>query len=712
MDSETLYAVPSFLGVVLSLALTGLVLTRFQRAPVHWAFAASMMALALTQVGNGVGLLDDSPLEVLRWRRLALAGEILMPVGWLVFSLTFARSNAQALLREWRGALTAAGLLTALFLALAGSRRMFTLGFPWESGSVYVALGPSGVVFAFLYLVAQVLILANLEQTWRHADESTRWSLKFPLFGLGLLCVFFIYQSAELLLYRTWNPGLAWLSGAVSVVACMLIGYGFMRRPLPDVGIYVSRRVLSDSLTFLIIGGFLVVIGLVAQAIRYSGITGKVSLSTLFVFIAVLGLVLALSSHDVRLSLGRFVERHFSPHKYDYRARWMEVTEAIGTHGTPEQVADRVFQILRGLWGPRRLSVWVTTDTERDTWVRIGAHNVPEAPDRLEGTGEVKAWIKHHEGPLALTGPAGSPSYEMMPPSLSQIMKAAGAAVMVPLKAGGQAIGWFTMGPAVGGRSYDQQDLDLLRSIAAQVADRLQDLLLAEKLATAREMEAFYEYTTFFLHDLKNFTATLSLVTQNAERHGSDPGFQQAAMNTVRATVQKMTTLIGQLTALSRDPTPKRVRLDLNAMVDEVLKGFDRSAGARLASQIQPVPTVEADPEQLQQVLLNLILNAREAVDTEGSIVVRTDAEGDTVRLVVEDNGRGMDRATVAKLFRPFRTAKGRGLGIGLYQCRKIVEAHQGMLEVDSEPGKGSRFIVRLPALREEKQKERVNVHG
>ncbi len=701
MSSQDLYSLPSFLSVVLCLALAGLVLARFQRTPVHWALAAALLSLGLAQAGNGFSLMADSSLEELRWRRVALAGEILMPLGWLVFSLTFARSNAQALLRDWRGRLSAAGLLTVLFLALVGSERMFTLVFPWDSTTAYVGLGLSGVVYACLYLVAQVLILANLEQTLRHADESTRWSLKFPVFGVGLLCVFFIYQSADLLLYRIWHPGLAWLSSAISVTACTLVGYGLMRRPLPDVQIYVSRRVLSDSLTFLVVGVVLVGMGLVAQVIRYSGITGKVSLSTLFVFMAILGVALTLSSHNVRLALGRFVERHFFPHKYDYRVRWMEVTEAIGAHGAPEQIAERVSQILRGVWGPRRLSVWVTMDMERDAWARIGVHNVPDTPDRLEGAGEVKAWIERQNGPLVFTDSAGSPSYEVMPPSLGQVMKDAGAALITPLKAGRQVIGWITMGPTAGGRPYDQQDLDLLRSIAAQVADRLQHLLLAEKLAIGREMEAFYEYSTFFLHDLKNFTATLSLVTQNAERHGSDPSFQRAAMDTVRATVQKMTTLIGQLTALSQDPRPKRVRLDLNAMVDEVLKGFDRSAGARLLCETQPVPPVEADPEQLQQVLLNLVLNAREAVDPEGAITVRTTAEGETVRLVVEDNGCGMDRATVAKLFRPFRTAKGRGLGIGLYQCRKIVEAHQGVLEVDSEPRKGSRFTVRLPAHRE-----------
>ncbi len=705
MSSQTLYAVPSFLGLVLSLALAGLVLARFQRTTVHWAFAAAMVALGLAQLGNGLSYLADSPEGILRWHRVALAGEILMSVGWLVFSLTFARSNAKALLHDWRGALAVAGLVTTVCLALIGSDQMFALVVSEEIERPYLVLGPLGVGYACAYLISQVLILANLEHTFRNATEIMRWRLKFPIFGLGLLCMYFLYQMTDLLLYRIWHPGIALLSGMVSVVACLLIGYGLLRRPLRDVQIYVSRRILSGSLTFLIIGGGLVVTGLVAQFIRYADIPDKESLSTLFIFISVLGLVLALSAHNVRLALGRFVERHFFPHTYDYRVHWMEVTEAIGGPGTPEQIAERVMQVLRGIWGPRTISIWVTMDWERDTWMRIGIYPVHEAPSRLDGTGQVKVWLEAQSAPLVVhTKRPGSPGQERIPPALSRFLQAERTVLVIPLKAGPQAIGWITLGPKSGGRPYDQQDLDLIRSIAAHVADRLQHLLLAEKLTMAREMEAFYEYTTFFLHDLKNFTSSLSLIVQNAERRGGDPEFQRAAMETVRATVQKMTSLIGKLTVLSRDPQPKRVSLDVNSIAAEVVKGFDRDAGARIVFETRPVPAVGADAEQLQQVLLNLVLNAREAVGADGTITIRTESDNATVTLSVEDNGCGMDHETIAKLFRPFRTAKGRGLGIGLYQCRKIVEAHQGRLEVDSVPGKGSRFIIRLPVIFSESQ--------
>ena len=201
-----LYALPPFLGLILSTALSSLVLARLKRTPVHWGFAAAMAALAVAQTGNAFSLLAESPQQLLGWRRVAVAGEILMPMGSLLFSLTYARSNAEALLREWRGWLWAVGLLSAVFLGFVGSDRFFMLT-PGDTETGYIALGPIGLIYACVYIVAQVLILANLEQTFRHADETTRWSVKFPIFGLGLLCVYFTYQASVLLLYRAWTFG-------------------------------------------------------------------------------------------------------------------------------------------------------------------------------------------------------------------------------------------------------------------------------------------------------------------------------------------------------------------------------------------------------------------------------------------------------------------------------------------------------------------------
>jgi putative PEP-CTERM system histidine kinase len=402
-------------------------------------------------------------------------------------------------------------------------------------------------------------------------------------------------------------------------------------------------------------------------------------------------------SAQLRQALSRLVERNFFPHKYDYRARWVEVTEAIAAPGTAEQIGWRIVQLLKGMFGARSVAVWLAAEPESDSWRRISAHNVGSGSSRLKSGSGIRLWLERQSEPARRIH-----AIQDLPVPMLASLHEMEAILLVPLKGGRQAIGWMALGRS-SRADYTQQDLDLLRCIAAQVADRLQHLILADRLAMAREMEAFYQYSAFFLHDLKNFTATLSLVVQNAVKHGKDQEFQRAAISTVSATVKKMSGLIGTLGALSRDPTPKAMRLDLNALVEDILRSFNGAAVARLVYEPGSVNMIQGDRDQLQQVLLNLILNAQEAVDETGVITIRTTREGDSVTLIVEDNGCGMDQHTADGLFKPFRTTKGRGLGIGLYQCRKIVAAHQGELEVDSEVGKGSRFIVRLPAMEGEK---------
>jgi signal transduction histidine kinase len=104
------------------------------------------------------------------------------------------------------------------------------------------------------------------------------------------------------------------------------------------------------------------------------------------------------------------------------------------------------------------------------------------------------------------------------------------------------------------------------------------------------------------------------------------------------------------------------------------------------------------DPEQMKKVLVNLILNSNEAVGEDGEIVVATEEQDGWVRLSVNDNGCGMSKEFISHfLFRPFQSTKNRGLGIGLFLSKKIVEAQRGRIEVESEEGKGSSFRILLP---------------
>jgi len=145
--------------------------------------------------------------------------------------------------------------------------------------------------------------------------------------------------------------------------------------------------------------------------------------------------------------------------------------------------------------------------------------------------------------------------------------------------------------------------------------------------------------------------------------------------------------------------------VDLEEVVDAALRESAAQAGpgVRLERQCGNVPPVPGSAGRLRQVVVNLVVNAIHATGSAGSVRVATERRGRHALIAVEDDGPGISLEVRARLFEPFFTTKpvGQGTGLGLYVCAEIVRSHGGEIRVDSEPGRGSRFEVRLPLGRE-----------
>ena len=204
--------------------------------------------------------------------------------------------------------------------------------------------------------------------------------------------------------------------------------------------------------------------------------------------------------------------------------------------------------------------------------------------------------------------------------------------------------------------------------------------------------------SAFFVHDLKNAAASLNLMLKNLPVHFDDPAFREDALRGIGNTARRIDEMIARLSALRQRPDSIRVEADLNQLVSEALDRVDGMPNVELTRELQPLPRILADREQIQSVVTNLVLNARDALGPGGRIQVRTEHRGGRVVLSVADNGCGMSQAFVKdSLFRPFQSTKKKGLGIGLFQSRMIVEAHGGGMQVESEVGKGTTFLVSFP---------------
>jgi signal transduction histidine kinase len=234
-----------------------------------------------------------------------------------------------------------------------------------------------------------------------------------------------------------------------------------------------------------------------------------------------------------------------------------------------------------------------------------------------------------------------------------------------------------------------------------------------EALRNAQRMETVGRLAGGIAHDFNNI---LTVVLANAgqmlrERDLSDPN--RAALEDVRGAANHGAELVRQLLAFSRRQQSSPRALDVNRVVRETQRLLARLLGDAIALEVAAAPGplfVHADAVQLEQVLLNLVSNARDATSGGGKVTVATGAEevaaghavlapGRYVRLSVTDTGCGMDAETRRRAFDPFFSTKGlgRGTGLGLATVHGIVTQSRGSVEVESQPGQGARFDILLP---------------
>lgn len=244
---------------------------------------------------------------------------------------------------------------------------------------------------------------------------------------------------------------------------------------------------------------------------------------------------------------------------------------------------------------------------------------------------------------------------------------------------------------------------------------------LEEQIRRAQKMEAFGQLAGGIAHDFNNLLTAINGFSELLLAEVIPPTGQADYLREIRNAGERAAALTRQLLAFSRKQVLQPVALDLNVLLDDLSRMLHRLIGADVELRTVFDPTlgpVRVDPGQIEQVILNLVVNARDAMPAGGQLTIATrnvdgprppqphlgngGSEG-YVQLEVRDDGVGMDAATRAKIFEPFFTTKppGEGTGLGLAVVHGIVRQSGGTIDVESEPGRGTTFRIGLPRVAE-----------
>ena len=257
-------------------------------------------------------------------------------------------------------------------------------------------------------------------------------------------------------------------------------------------------------------------------------------------------------------------------------------------------------------------------------------------------------------------------------------------------------------------RRLSEQAATLARTLAERSAAQQAHLRSEEQLRQSQKMDAVGRLAGGIAHDFNNLLLAINGYSELALARLNGPEAElRGAIEEVRAAGERATGLTRQLLTFSRKQVIQPTELDLNAVVAELSKMLGRIVGEHLELVLEldsALDRVRADRGQLEQILMNLAINARDAMPGGGVLRIVTAsavlAEGRHVALTVADTGIGMDDETKKRIFEPFFTTKGpgKGTGLGLATVYGIVEQNAGSIVVESEPGRGTAFTIYLPA--------------
>jgi len=260
-------------------------------------------------------------------------------------------------------------------------------------------------------------------------------------------------------------------------------------------------------------------------------------------------------------------------------------------------------------------------------------------------------------------------------------------------------------------RAFSDDELDFIRTVAMHCACVIKRVQLMENqqsqfdhLATQVEKRSSLgRMAAGIAHEINNPLTGILLYSSNLCKKVEKGGRLEEGLTIIIKETQRCKTIIQGLLEFSREQEPEMVQADINHIMESALGIVENEfhlRQVRIRKELaDDMPRMFLDENQIEQVFINLLLNALQAVDDRGRVMVKSavDSETGRVQMEVSDNGCGITVENLKKIFEPFFSTKGDGTGLGLAVSCGIVENHKGNIRVFSEPGQGARFVVEFP---------------
>src|SRR6266566_588985 len=591
------------------------------------------------------------------WSQLFRIGVCFAPVAFFHAALVQAESRG----RLWTGLLVAAYAVAGLLVAL-NFHGDLVHGVSRHEWGWYIE--PTRLYSLVTAYIAACMALA-LERTWhayrRPTSPRQRVQAKFWFLATVVQTPFVLTN-----LLPVYGVGIYPLGSLGNVFTMGIMAYAIARHRLMDVD-YVVRKGVS----FMLAGTLVLVPGGVGIWVLSRSLDTQEPAIMVCAALA-LALIAVILIPASQAALETQVQRAFFPQHYDYRRKLRELAAALVHILDRQELVKRLGDALTGVLDVESCDIFLAE--EQTAQLALAYPTAQAGQPMAEGLVRARAWE-----------------------------------VAIPLRLNDRPTGLIALGRNRDFRIFSAEDLQLLAAVAAAASVALENASLSRQLRRsevvlerANRLSSLGMLAAGIAHEIRNplvaVKTFLDLLPQRLEDHEFLSHFRELSLGELR----RVTDLIADLLALGKSKTAERRSVELGPTLEPVVRLMESTARKRhieVAAAFDPrVPPAWADPDQLKQIIVNLLLNAIETSSAGGHVWLKVrPAPPGSVVLEVRDDGPGIPADQLENIFHPFFTTKETGTGLGLALVHQMVVEHGGEITVESRVGRGSAFRVTLP---------------
>lgn len=700
----TLFSLPVIFSATLVFACGLWLLVKNPTRATNRTFFLICVSVCIWMYSIAMVYASSSPQKISFWEKLAYIGVASIPAFFYHFS-TCARPAKQ------RHVSTAAVYaMWVVFLALIPTSYLVDGQYAFFWGA-YPKAGPLHPVFLGYFALTSIVAMRTLY----HGDESSQSSLfegitidrLFWTFVLGYMACIDFLPSYGIEMYPV---GYVFITIWIATVT-----YGVVLHRAQDLAVDVQARIWPYAQGAVLIGCLYLVTLLFIRL--FTGSTEYLLAGLLIVTFS----IFAGRFDFLRQRTEKAIERALFRERFDAYETLTAFSKSLVSILDLRRLAQEIVHTLARVLQTQNASLFLL-DQEKDTYDLVTSYGSFPASSKLDRIPARDDLLRH----LLLTKGAlvreeleqqGDTSSNIR--SVVQTMRSLHAAVCLPLVNKERLIGFCTLGSRRNFRMFSHQDLDLLQSLAHNAAIALDNAMLYEQWkrsqALMRRTDRLRSLETIaagFAHEVRNPLTSVKTFVQLAPLRKEDGEFMEYFGGIVCEDVARIERLIEEILDYARYMEPKFKAEDLNEIVKSCLYFIGIKADHNRITITKDLsdglPPANLDRQQIKQVLLNLLMNALEAMEGSGGrLTVRTHRlekqQKAWVQIEISDTGCGIPSADLEHIFDPFHTTKHasterEGTGLGLAIVHQIVHEHGGYIDVTSEVGRGTTFWVNLPS--------------